>query len=59
MNRVAEPGDGAGRGKVLLSQIRTAIGTADGVTDYALTVPTVDILPGVGQLPTLGGILWV
>jgi uncharacterized phage protein gp47/JayE len=59
LSRVAEPGDGAGRGKVLLSQVRTAIGTADGVTDYALTVPTVDIMPAVGQLATLGGILWV
>jgi uncharacterized phage protein gp47/JayE len=56
--RVAEPGDGAGRGKVLLSQIRTAIGIAEGVTDYALTAPAADVVPGVGQLPTVGAITW-
>lgn len=59
MTRVAEPGDGAGRGTVLLSQIRTAIGTAEGVTDYAVTVPAADVVPGVGQLPTVGVITWV
>ncbi len=54
--RVGEPGDGAGRGKILLSAIRTAIGVATDVTDYTLTVPSADVVPGVGQLPTLGTI---
>ncbi len=57
--RLAEPGDGAGRGTVLISQIRTAIGTAEGVTDYTMTVPSGDVVPGVGQLPTAGAITWV
>lgn len=58
MARVAEPGDGAGRGTVLLSQIRTAIGVAEGVTDYTLTVPSADVVPGTGQLATVGMITW-
>lgn len=56
--RDAEPGDGAGRGTILLSAIRTAIGIAEGVTDYTLTVPSADVVPGVGQLPTVGTITW-
>lgn len=56
--RVAEPGDGAGRGTVLLSSIRTAIGVAEGVTDYTLTVPSADVVPTTGQLPTVGVITW-
>lgn len=59
MNRVAEPGDGVGRGTVLLSAIRTAIGTAEDVTDYTVTVPSGNVVPGVGQLPTVGVITWV
>lgn len=58
LQRVAEPGDGAGRGTVLLSAIRTAIGTAAGVTDYSITAPAADVVPGVGQLPTVGVITW-
>lgn len=58
LTRVAEPGDGAGRGTVLLSQIRTAIGIAEGVDDYTLTAPAADVVPAVGELPTLGGITW-
>jgi uncharacterized phage protein gp47/JayE len=56
--RVAEPGDGAGRGEVLLSQIRTAIGIAEGVTDYTLTVPAADVEPAVGELAVLGTVTW-
>lgn len=56
--RAAEPGDGVSRGKVLLSGIRTAIGIADGVTDYTLTAPPADVVPGVGQLPVVGTITW-
>lgn len=59
LRRVAEPGDGAGRGTILISQIRTAIGIAEGVSDYTLTVPSADVVPGVGQLPTTGTITWV
>jgi len=59
LERVGEPGDGAGRGKILLSAIRTAIGIAAGVTDYTVTVPSADVVPGVGQLPVLGTITWV
>lgn len=56
--RSAAPGDGAGRGTVLLSAIRTAIGIAAGVTDYSMTAPAADVVPGVGQLATLGTITW-
>lgn len=56
--RVAQPGDGAGRGTVLLSAIRTAIGTAAGVTDYSITAPAADVVPALGQLPTVGTITW-
>ena len=59
LRRVAEPGDGLGRGKVLISQMRTSVGVAAGVTDYALTVPAADVVPGVGQLPVVGTITWV
>jgi uncharacterized phage protein gp47/JayE len=58
MLRVAAPGDGAGRGTVLLSKIRTAIGIAEGVTDYELTVPAADVEPAVGELPVVGTITW-
>jgi len=59
LRRVAEPGDGAGRGTVLLSAINTAIGVAEGVTDYVLTIPAANVVPGLGQLPTVGAITWV
>lgn len=58
LRREGEPGDGAGRGTVLLSQIRTAIGVAEGVEDYTLTVPAANVVPAVGELPTLGVITW-
>jgi uncharacterized phage protein gp47/JayE len=59
LRRVGEPGDGAGRGTVLLSKIRTAIGVAEDVDDYTLTVPSADVVPGVGELPVVGTITWV
>lgn len=59
MVRVAEPGDGVGRGTVLLSAIRTAIGIAAGVTDYLVTVPAADVVPAIGELGTKGTITWV
>lgn len=57
--RVAEPGDGAGRGTVLLSQIATAVGIAEGITDYTITVPAASVVPASGALPTRGTITWV
>lgn len=56
--REAEPGDGAGRGTILVSQIRTAIGVAEGVTDYVLTSPVADVVPAVGELAVLGDVDW-
>lgn len=56
--RDAEPGDGAGRGTILLSAIRTAVGEAAGVTDYTMTVPSANVVPALGQLPTVGTITW-
>jgi uncharacterized phage protein gp47/JayE len=58
LRRVAEPGDGAGRGTVLLSAIRTAIGIAEGVTDYTVTVPAANVVPTLGQLAKVGTITW-
>lgn len=54
--RVAEPGDGAGRGTVLLSAIRTAVGIAAGVTDYVVTVPAANVVPAIGELAVLGDV---
>ncbi|HET9063682.1 MAG TPA: baseplate J/gp47 family protein [Candidatus Binatia bacterium] len=59
LRRVAEPGDGAGRGTVLISQIRTAIGIAEGVEDYTMTVPSSDVTPGIGELLTVGTFTWL
>jgi uncharacterized phage protein gp47/JayE len=56
--RVAEPGDGAGRGTVLLSAINTSVGVAEGVTDYTVTVPSASVVPSTGQLPVVGTITW-
>ncbi len=52
--REGEPGDGAARGTIPLSHIRTAIGIADGIADYALASPAADVVPALGQLPELG-----
>jgi uncharacterized phage protein gp47/JayE len=52
--REAEPGDGAGRGTIKLSQIRTAIGVAEGIEDYTLSSPSADVEPDVGELIVLG-----
>lgn len=59
LRRDAEPGDGVARGTILISQIRTAIGIAAGVTDYTLTIPSANVVPGVGELPVVGVITWV
>lgn len=52
--REAEPG-----ATLLLSAIRTAIGTAAGLEDYTLTSPAADVTHTTGQLPVLGTITWV
>ncbi|HZJ62514.1 MAG TPA: baseplate J/gp47 family protein [Kofleriaceae bacterium] len=57
--RVAEPGDGLGRGTVLRSAILTAVGIAEGVTDYTVTVPAGNVVPAIGELATRGAITWV
>ncbi len=57
--RDGEPGDGVARGTIKLSKIRTAIGIAEDVEDYTLTVPAADVVPAVGELATVGVITWV
>ncbi len=57
--RVAQPGDGAGKGTVLLSQILTTIGDAAGVTDFTLTVPPANVVPATGELAVVGAITWI
>lgn len=56
--REGEPGDGAGRGTILHSHITTAIGDAEGVTDFTVTVPAGNVVPTLGELPVLGTITW-
>lgn len=51
--RLAEPGDGAGGGTIPLSQIRTAIGTAE-LDDFTLASPAADVVPALGELPIVG-----
>ncbi len=52
--RVGEPG-----GTLLLSEVRTAIGTATGLTDYTMTVPSANVTYTANQLASLGTITWV
>lgn len=56
--RDAEPGDGEGRGTILLSQMRTAIGIAEGVEDYQLNSPDDDETPDTGELIVRGSMTW-
>lgn len=56
--REGEPGDGGGRGTILLSHILVAIGVADGVEDFDLIAPVADVVPGVGELPQPGTFTW-
>lgn len=44
---------------LLLSQIRTAIGIAEGLEDYELTSPAADVTHSTGQLPTMGTVTYV
>jgi uncharacterized phage protein gp47/JayE len=52
--RSAEPGT-----TLFLSLIRTAIGNADGITNYVLTSPAADVTFTTGQIATLGTITYV
>lgn len=51
----------AGRpaGTLSISQIRTAIGTAAGVTDYELEYPIANVPNAYGELPAWGGAQWL
>jgi uncharacterized phage protein gp47/JayE len=42
----------------LLSHIKEAISIAAGETNHVLTVPSADITPATGAIPTLGTITW-
>jgi uncharacterized phage protein gp47/JayE len=53
LRREAEPG-----ATTLLSKLRTAIGSAEGVTNYTLTTPSADVTHTTGQLATVGTITW-
>lgn len=57
--REAEPGDGAGRGTILLSKMLGAISVAAGVEDFSLTSPAADVVPATGELAVLGTITWL
>ncbi|HEY1029744.1 MAG TPA: baseplate J/gp47 family protein [Pseudomonas sp.] len=51
--RAGQPG-----GTLTISSIRTAIGTAAGVTDYELEWPTANVIHAHGHLPIWGGVEW-
>lgn len=51
--RAGKPG-----GTLPISSIRTAIGTAAGVTDYELKWPTASVAHAHGHLPVWGGVEW-
>lgn len=53
LQRSATPG-----GTILLSQIRTAIGVAAGVTDFTVTSPATDVTYATGQIPVMGTVTW-
>ncbi|NWA40804.1 baseplate J/gp47 family protein [Pseudomonas reactans] len=52
--RAAKPG-----GTLLISQIRGAISSTSGVTDYELVWPVANIQHTAGQLPIWGGVQWL
>lgn len=53
LSREVEPGV-----TLPISQIRTAIGNATGLTDYTLSSPSADVVPSTGHVPTLGTFTW-
>lgn len=56
--REAAPSDGAGRGTIKLSHVLTAIGVAEGVTDFTLVAPVANVVPTLGQLAVMGTVTW-
>jgi uncharacterized phage protein gp47/JayE len=52
--REGEPG-----GTLLISAIRTTIGSVPGLEDYTLTIPAADVTLAANQLPSMGTITWV
>lgn len=50
---------GQPNGTLLLSAVRTAIGSTVGLTDYTLTVPSGNLTFAANELPRLGTITWV
>jgi uncharacterized phage protein gp47/JayE len=53
LRRDAKPG-----GVILRSQIEVAIGTAEGVLNFVITVPAADVNHATGQIATHGVITW-
>jgi len=53
VEREGEPG-----GTLLISRIRNAIGSVEGLSDYALETPTANVSYPVGTLPLWGGVEW-
>jgi uncharacterized phage protein gp47/JayE len=54
LRREGEPGDGEGRGTILLSRLLTTIGISEGIEDFSLAIPAADVVPDVGELVVLG-----
>ena len=52
--RAGKPG-----GTLLISSIRNAIGTADGVADYELPTLNSNVVYNLGELPVWGGAQWI
>lgn len=50
--------DGTPGGTILLSQIRVAVGVADGVADFNVTAPAADVVYTAGHIPVMGTITW-
>jgi uncharacterized phage protein gp47/JayE len=53
LRRDAKPG-----GSILKSQIEVAVGVAEGVKDFTVSVPAGDVVHSTGQLATHGVITW-
>ena len=50
--------DGTGSGELLITQIEEAIGLSLGLVDYVLSTPSANVTPSVGQIVTLGTIIF-
>lgn len=51
--------DGKPGGTIFKSQIEVAVGLAEGVTNFVVSVPAGDVAHAAGQLPVLGVITWI